>query len=421
MTDEVTSQSLTSAPRRDEKKDDKKTPSNGSAQAGRHPRRNMSRTASSGGANANPQRPSSRSSNKRTPSNAPAAAESGSESVKKGNEGKKPEQRKPSSSGNPRHRKGQQSSAQVGRQGNGGNRDASATRPPTNKPSSASPAPVAASDSSDALSSLQRVIQDLKTTSPPNQSVPIAAGAIGNTMSLPPNQGQVSSLPPNAPVFQPGAAAYPGQIPNNEIPPRHRKAASLGAGANPSAFNAFSPNLGSMMEDEEHINASFEEGEIQETPFQSAGHQRRSLSQSFTAPRFAALAAQEQIEPLGPTGRPQLAPHFMFGARRRPSAAMPIGPPINEEDLGFQFPQQQNQGAFNLEPEPPTRKADNSGEISGIMAEQVGIFVVSTVIFTDIAIRLLFRIRSKLSSYNSRRSTNSSSLRVKLCLSRRLA
>ncbi len=127
------------------------------------------------------------------------------------------------------------------------------------------------------------------------------------------------------------------------------------------------------MEDAEegHVNASFEEGEIQEPSFQPPAHQRRSLSQSFTAPRFAALAAQEQAEPLGPSGRPQLAPGFMFGARRRPSAAMPMGPPINEEDLGFQFPQQQSQPNFNIDPEPPARKADNPGEISGIMAEQV--------------------------------------------------
>jgi hypothetical protein len=90
----------------------------------------------------------------------------------------------------------------------------------------------------------------------------------------------------------------------------------------------------------------YEEGEIQgDARFPPTTEpQRRSLSQSFTAPRFAALAQQDQSEVLGPTGRPQLAPgHFMFGAgaRRRGSSNGPMGPPINEEDIGFQFPQQQ--------------------------------------------------------------------------------
>lgn len=237
------------------------------------------------------------------------------------------------------------------------------------------------SDSSDALSSLQRVIADLKTTSPPNQGAPVNVNALTASISLPSTQGQGSTLPANAPIFQPGAAAYPGLV-ANEPPPRHRKAASLGTGANPTAFNTYSPNLGSMLEDAEegHINASFEEGEIQEAPLQLPSHQRRSLSQSFTAPRFAALAAQEQVEPLGPTGRPQLAPGFMFGARRRPSATMPMGPPISEEDINFQFPQQQqSQPNFGLESEPPMRKAD-SGEISGIMAEQVSFLIQQLVL-----------------------------------------
>ncbi|KAG1761940.1 hypothetical protein EDD22DRAFT_894119 [Suillus occidentalis] len=47
------------------------------------------------------------------------------------------------------------------------------------------------------------------------------------------------------------------------------------------------------------------------------------------APRFAALTAQEQ-DVLGPTGRLQLAPGFMFGARRRTSSNVPVGPPINQ-------------------------------------------------------------------------------------------
>ncbi len=132
------------------------------------------------------------------------------------------------------------------------------------------------------------------------------------------------------------------------------------------------------MEEGHGGGATFEEGEIAENNFQSGGaHQRRSLSQSFTAPRFAALAAQqEQNEGAGPTGRPQLAPGFMFGARRRPSTHMTMGPPINEEDLGFQFPQQQQNFAAESHNEPTHRKMESQGEISGIMAEQVCYIVV---------------------------------------------
>ena len=137
-------------------------------------------------------------------------------------------------------------------------------------------------------------------------------------------------------------------------------------------YSAFSPNLGSMMEDvvEEGPGGAYEDGEIPEHAFQPGAHQRRALSQSFTAPRFAALAQQDQGEVMSPTGRPQLAPSFVFGARRRPSAQMSMGPPISEEDLGFQFPQQHSQQNYNIEAEPTHRK-ENSGEISGIMAEQV--------------------------------------------------
>lgn len=116
-----------------------------------------------------------------------------------------------------------------------------------------------------------------------------------------------------------------------------------------------------------------EEGEIPDNVPQN-GHTRRSLSQNFTAPRFAALAAQqEQGDMMGSSGRPQLAPGFMFGARRRPSSAVPMGPSINEEDVGFQFPQQQTHPSYSLDAglDANRRKPDNAPEISGIMAEQV--------------------------------------------------
>ncbi|KAL4241972.1 DIS3-like exonuclease 2 [Abortiporus biennis] len=362
MTDDVTSQAQAIPPKKDEKKDEKRAQSTGPQNGGRsNQKRNVSRTASSGGNG--PNRPSSRSSNKKPASNAPAT-ESGSESAKKG-DSRKPDNRRPSTTGNNRSGGHRKSSSQAPRQGSvtgsvGGKN--------ANKPPSASPAPIASSESSDALSSLQRVIADLKTTSPPTQVTP---GASTLTTSVS-NPGQASNLPPNAPIFQPGAAAYPG-LTGNE-PPRHRKAASLGAGSLAGSFNAYSPNLGSMLEDVEehqHTNVTLEEGEIHDASFPPGGHQRRALSQSFTAPRFAALAAQDQSEQLGPSGRPQLAPGFMFGARRRPSAAMPMGPPINEEDIGFQFPQQQqSQQTFNIDPS--DRKQD-SGEITGIMAEQIAI------------------------------------------------
>lgn len=360
MTDEITPQ-----PPQNQAKKDEKRPSNGATQTGGGRKRNASRTASVSAGNPGIPRPSSRTSNKsskRGPSNPPTAAESGSDTTKKGTESKKTEQRgKPQAGGTGRsagHRKGQSTAQSRG----GGNR-------PKEGPSD-SPAPQAG-DNSDALSSLQRVIADLKTTSPANQSPNVVAGSITSSISM--SGGQGSALPPNAPVFQPGAGAYPG--PNTELPPRHRKAASLGNSSNP-LYNSYSPNLGSMMEDVEEgqVNFPTEEGEIQENMYQS-GHPRRSLSQSFTAPRFAALAAQQdQGEVLGPTGRPQLAPGFMFGARRRPSSTvnMPMGPPISEEDVGFQFPQQQNQQNFDMPPsEMNQRKAGEGPEISGIMAEQV--------------------------------------------------
>ncbi|KAH9844292.1 RNB-domain-containing protein [Rhodofomes roseus] len=356
MTDEAAPSTQQNAP----KKDEKKPASAGGGQNNGGRKRNPSRTASvsANNANANAPRPSSgasnKSTNKRGPSNAPTGTDSGSES-KKGNEQKKTEQRgKPQGGSNARsngHRKGQ-STAQSRQGGNKANSNV-----PQPKQQSNSPAPPTVVDNSDALSSLQRVIADLKTTPNPSQT---------------PN-AYTSNLPANAPVFQPGANAYPTA--QNEQPPRHRKAASLGTTGNP-AYNPYSPHLGSMMEDVEEGQTNFpvEDGEITETAY-PAGHQRRSLSQSFTAPRFAALAAQEG-EIVGPTGRPQLAPGFMFGARRRPSQSVnsPMGPPINEEDVGFQFPQQAQQHNFDIPAgEMNQRKNDGGPEISGIMAEQIAL------------------------------------------------
>lgn len=321
---------------------------------------------SAAGPNQGAARPSSRSGPKK-PSSDPlaAAAESGSDTNKK--DTKKPEQRNRNISGGAgrgsTHRKG------PSRQGNN-----------PRETGNSSPAPPSGAESSEAMSSLQRVIADLKTTSPPTQQSPLTANSLSASMHAP--APQPSNLTPNAPVFQPGGANNPfgGMSPADAA--RHRKAASLGAAALSGNFGSFSPHLGAMIEDAEDGsgNAPYEDGEIQENYYhqqqqQQPGHQARSQSQSFMAPRFAALAAQqEQGDNMGSTGRPQLAPNFMFGARAR-GASGPMAPPINEDDLNFQFPQQQ-QGLPNFAPEPPMHQAQNhrkneSVEIGGIMAEQV--------------------------------------------------
>lgn len=371
MTDEVTTQNQS-------KKDDKKSAPNTSSNNNRGSKKN---TAGGGAGGASGQggapRPSSRSGIKKQSSNPPAAsAESGSDTNKKGAEGKKSEQRKNQGGGargNNTHRKGQPS-----RQGTNTPKEQSAK--------SASPAPGPSADNSEALSSLQRVIADLKTTSPPNQPSPLA-NTLAASMHAP--QAQSSNLTPNAPVFQPGGAnLHQGMSPADAA--RHRKAVSLGASGLSGNFNSFSPHLGAMMEDAEDAggNISYEDGEIQETYYQQQGHQLRAQSQSFMAPRFAALAAQqEQGDSMGPSGRPQLAPGFMFGARRR-GASGPMAPPINEDDLSFQFPQQQ-QHFVDPSLNNGHRKADSS-EIGGIMAEQVreSMFVLNTTFPNSNSFRL---------------------------------
>jgi protein SSD1 len=361
MTDELTQPSQP-PPKKDEKK-----PSSANTRGPN--KRNVSITSNSkqslGGSTQAP-RPSSRTGNKKTPTSAPSSESGLDATTKKSSEsGKKPEQRNKNQVGAsraPAHRKAQPSASQGGRNNS-----------PKEQPSirqSSTPVPQS-KEASDALSSLQRVIADLKTTSPVQ---PPAAQNNGFAMPVPQHQ---SNLPPNAPVFQPGAPAYPG----SNADPKHRKAVSLGAAGLSGNFSSYSPHLGAMAEDVEDGVGVFEEGEIQEHYLPHQGHQPRSQSQSFMAPRFAALAAQqEQSDSVGPTGRPQLAPNFMFGARKQ--RGTPLGPPINEEDLGFQFPQQQQQQSQNYNVEFPTQeqthKKSDSGEITGIMAEQVVLFATST-------------------------------------------
>ncbi|KAF5344108.1 hypothetical protein D9758_008896 [Tetrapyrgos nigripes] len=334
MTDEVTPQ----APQKDDKK-----PSQGN---GRGQRRNPSTSKPAGAqgtGQANP-RPVSRGSNKK--SAAQSAPESGSESASRKTEGnRKPDQRN-KNQGGARPQTNRKSTPSNAARGN--NKDQTSAK--------SSPAPAQSTESSDALSSLQRVIADLKTTSPQ----PSTNSA--NNFGMPSSQGFTSNLPVNAPVFQPS-----GVFAAND--PKHRKAASLGNSALSGNFNSFSPHLGAMMEDAEDGNIAVEEGEIQETFYPTPGHQQRSQSQSFTAPRFAALA-QQQEDSVGPTGRPQLAPNFMFGTKKRSVGSM--GPPINE-DVGFQFPQQQSNYSPDMPSVEPGHRKTDSGEMSGILAEQIAI------------------------------------------------
>ncbi|KAF9453085.1 RNB-domain-containing protein [Macrolepiota fuliginosa MF-IS2] len=345
MADDFAPQSQ--APKKDEKK-----PSPGSGN-NRGPKRNGSTTnpkptgvPSQAGA-----RPSSRGSNKKPSAGVPLV-ESGSDTASKkvAENGKRPEQRSKSSGGGriSGHRKGP-STSQVIR--NTSSKDSQ---------TSGSPAPQN-TESSAALSSLQNLIADLKTASPNQQ-------AAGPPITFGPTAQSVSNLPINAPVFQPGAQSYAGMGQDQ----KHRKAASLGNSALSGNFNSFSPHLGATIEEDGN---SYEEGEIPERFPTQTSHQLRSQSQSFIPPRFAALAAQqqEQLGDVGPSGRPQLAPGFMFGAGPRKRTPL-VGPPINEEDVGFQFPQQQPQGLPNEFPSHDvTQRKAESGEITGIMAEQIAI------------------------------------------------
>ncbi|KAI0304107.1 hypothetical protein BC826DRAFT_1089336 [Russula brevipes] len=304
--------------RQDTSNRDSRKPTSGAAPGNnRGQRRNPSASKPS---NSGTQPPSRSGSNKR-PSSTPAT-ESGSDNGKRANEGKKNEQRRQPQSGGAQgkanHRKGQSAAGQG--------------------------TPVPPVESSDALSSLQR------TTT--------------------------SNLPANAPVFQPGASIYPPPT-ASEPPPRHRKSASMGTTLS-SNFPGFAPHLGSMREDVEEGQNGYEEGEIPDNLYstQPQAHHPRSQSQTFSAPRFAALAAQQEQQQtndvLGPSGRPQLAPNFMFGARRRPNANPAMGPPIGEEDVGFQFPQQQNVPSYS-DQDMLQRRNEGGGEIRGIMAEQIAI------------------------------------------------
>ena len=390
MTDETTQ---ASAAKKDEKKN------SGSAGGGGRSKKATSSKPSSGPAGANnaggAPRPSSRGSNKKPPGTASSQADStepskkrdGDTKKKEGGDSKKNDQRGGRSQsqsrgggGSGNHRKSQASQSAGGRQGGG-------STPKDVKPPGSSPVPVPGAEGSDALTSLQRVITDLKSISPPTQQ-----SAISSSASMPLPQSHVSSnLPPTAPIFQPGAAGFPVPGAAAAESARHRKAASLGAHgsgmlAYPHQMHQFSSQLGAMMEDNEDVRSpqqqQFEEGEIPEQIYGQQPFPRGSQSAGFTAPRFAALAGQpqqtqqpEQGEVIGPSGRPQLAPTFTFGARRRTASNVPLGPPILEgEDIGFQFPQQNQQSDYQSEPSQQQNNnsgTENRGQLPDLMREQV--------------------------------------------------
>ncbi|KAF8529132.1 SSD1 protein [Hysterangium stoloniferum] len=341
-------------------------------------------SANSGGANAGGARPSSRTSNKKPTSSASPPNDSNDSNKKKDADAKKHDGKKAERGGGRNqsqgrgggnHRRGQASQSAAGRgQGNTAAKD--------DKPST-SPVPVPGSDNSDALTSLQRVITDLKSISPPSQS-----SVMPNASSMPVPQLS-SNLPPNAPVFQPGAASFPTPGAAAVASARHRKAASLGSHSHASGLPAYPPSLqqfssqlGAMMEDNEDVRTpqqqQFEEGEIPEEiygqqPFPRG--QQQQQQPGFTAPRFAALAGQQQGEVTGPSGRPQLAPTFTFGARRRAASNVPLGPPINEEeDASFQFPQCSQQIDFQPESaQGHNQGGDIRGQLPDIMREQIAL------------------------------------------------
>jgi protein SSD1 len=399
----------------------------------------------SGPANPGGPRPASRGSNKKPPGAASSQTDSNDGSKKKdgdakkkdGGDNKKADQRGARSqsqsrgggSGGGNHRKSQTSQSTAGRQG-GGN------VPKESKPAASAPVPVPGADNSDALTSLQRVITDLKSISPPSQP-----SAISSSASMPIPQTLVSSnLPPNAPIFQPGAAGFPAPGAAAAESARHRKAASLGSHGSgvpgyPHQMFQFSSQLGAMMEDNEDIRTpqqqqQFEEGEIPEQIYGQQPFPRGSQPPGFAAPRFAALAGQqqpqqqEQGEVIGPSGRPRLAPTFTFGTQRRAASNVPLGPPILEgDDIGFQFPQQQNQQP-DYQAESPQQQnnnngGDNRGQLPDLMREQVRLNhwtspISRRFLHHRILSSLLFKTRLRRSSISNSSSFNSRWPRTKL-------
>ncbi|KEP54322.1 putative cell wall biogenesis protein phosphatase SSD1 [Rhizoctonia solani 123E] len=320
------------------------------------------------------------------PQATPAVASDGSRPPSTDGNKKNDNRRNNNNNNNGPRRDSQSAGRGQGNNRRGSNRQASQSRQQSGdqartSPSTENPAPAA---SNDAQRLLERAITDMKTSAQQQQSSAVAP------QQQPTPQGSTLGL--NAPVFQPGASVYPTPGAPTDLPPRHRKSASTGSHSSPGSFNSpsfasplqgFSPHLHSMRED------VAEEGEIDE----EAQFQRRNPQPpvgTFAAPRFAALAqqqqqpqpTQEESEVLGPTGRPQLAPSFQFGVRRRTNTNPTNGPAIPEDDLGFQFPQQQHyqpeaqahqQQSQPVAPVQPQAHRRAGSEVSGMLAEQMAL------------------------------------------------
>jgi protein SSD1 len=131
------------------------------------------------------------------------------------------------------------------------------------------------------------------------------------------------------------------------------------------------------------------ESQVAEAPLPPmAQFSNRQPMGSFSAPRFSSMSSQGGMggggnsdqDLAGGSGRPQLAPSFSFGAKRRTNS-MSVGPSIGEEDAGFQFPQQnqqpqqqqqQNYGDGNAQGgQNPHRRTGS--EINGIMSQQIAL------------------------------------------------
>jgi protein SSD1 len=244
--------------------------------------------------------------------------------------------------------------------------------------------PSAKDGESSTLSNIQKVISDMKSipaTSAqsqgpgqgPNQPQTQSQATNNNQQAPTYAQTTQSNLTPTAAPFQP--SFVPG-----EVPPRHRKAQSMGptpAGAASTgnySMNQYAPYLDSMSEDVE-TSAS-------ESLPPMAQFSNRQPMGSFQAPRFSSMsqAGINEQDYVGPSGRPQLAPSFSFGAKRRTnSLSVGPGPAIGEEDAGFQFPQQNQQPQQQVyhsndnQSQGINSHRRTGSEISGIMSQQIAI------------------------------------------------
>lgn len=270
------------------------------------------------------------------------------------------------------------------------------------------PVPVPAGDDSPALSNLHKVITDLKSM-PASANQPGASQQQQSQAQPQQQQQQQPQAPTYAQTTQSNLTAtaapfQPSFIPAEQVPPRHRKAHSMGptppgnAGGAPAvssgyAMSGYAPYLDSMSEDAE-IQGS------ESLPPMANFSNRQPMGSFSSAPRFSSLSSQGGLgggggsgsdQEIGGNGRPQLAPSFSFGAKRRTNS-MSVGPPIGEEDAGFQFPQQnqpqQNQqqqqqqqqrgGQQNQQEQSYSGAASQAhrrtgSEINGIMSQQIAI------------------------------------------------